>query len=93
MNANDLHSIHRPEHPPAAPSNGGLHDLLVDSCRLGPAPTRAREGAVIIATVVLVALVVVLLRPPLVLAAIVTGAVALHLAVRWVLGTRKWDRR
>ncbi|KXO98738.1 hypothetical protein [Tsukamurella pseudospumae] len=91
MNANDLHTAHRPEHRPA-PSTSGLHDLFVDSCRLGPAPTRAREGAVIIATVVLIALVVVLLQPPLLLAAIVTGVVAVHLAVRWVLGTRKWGR-
>ncbi len=92
MNAIDLHSAHRPSPQPSAPSNG-LHDLFVDSCRLGPAPTRAREGAVILATVIILALVVVLLQPPVVLAAVVTGVVALHLAVRWVLGTRKWDRR
>lgn len=93
MNANDLHTAHRPDHPPAAPSSGGLHDFFVDVCRLGPAPTRAREGAVIVATVVLIALVVVVLQPPVVLASIVAGVAALHLAVRWVLGTRKWDRR
>lgn len=93
MNANDLHTAHRPDHPPAAPSSGGLHDFFVDVCRLGPAPTRAREGAVIVATVVLIALVVVLLQPPVVLASIVAGVAALHLAVRWVLGMRKWDRR
>ncbi|MET9329402.1 hypothetical protein [Tsukamurella sp. NPDC003166] len=92
MNANDLHTAHRPHQPSRAPSTGALHNLLVDSCRLGPAPTRAREGAVVIATVVLIALIVILLQPPLLLAAIVTGVVALHLAVRWVLGTRKWDR-
>lgn len=92
MNANDLHSAHRPSPQPSASSNGGLHDLFVDSCRLGPAPTRAREGAVILATVILIALVVVLLQPPVVLAAVVSGVVALHLAVRWVIGTRKWDR-
>jgi len=93
MNANDLHSTHRPDLPPAAPSNGGLHDFFVDMCRLGPAPTRAREGAVIIATVVLIALVVIVLQPPLLLASILAAVAALHLAVRWVLGTRKWDRR
>ncbi|MGZ9827600.1 hypothetical protein ACXYTP_11895 [Tsukamurella ocularis] len=93
MNANDLHTAHRPHQSPAAPSSGALHDLFVDSCRLGPAPTRAREGAVVIATVVLIALVVILLQPPVVLASIVTAVVALHLAVRWVLGMRKWDRR
>lgn len=92
MNANDLHTAHRPDHPPAAPSSG-MHDFFVDVCRLGPAPTRAREGAVIVATVVLIALVVVLLQPPVVAAAIVSAVAALHLAVRWVLGTRKWVRR
>lgn len=93
MNANDLHTVHRPDHPHPTPSRNGLHDFFVDVCRLGPAPTRAREGAVIVATVVLIALVVVVLQPPVVLASIVAGVAALHLAVRWVLGMRKWDRR
>lgn len=93
MNANDLHRVHSPETRPAAPSKGGLHDLFIDSCRLGPAPTRAREGAVIVATVVLIALIVVLLQPPVLLATIVAAVVALHLAVRWVIGTRKWAGR
>ena len=93
MNANDLHTAHRPDHPPAASSTSGLHDFFVDVCRLGPAPTRAREGAVIVATVVFFALVVILLQPPVLLASIIAGVGALHLAVRWVLGTRKWDRR
>lgn len=93
MNANDLHTAHRPDHPTAAPSTGGLHDLFVDSCRLGPAPTRAREGAVVVTTVLLIALVVVLVQPPVLLASILAGLAALHLAIRWVLGMRKWDRR
>ncbi|BDH59048.1 hypothetical protein [Tsukamurella sp. PLM1] len=94
MNANDLHTAHRSHSDSQpAPSNSPLHDLFVDSCRLGPAPTRAREGAVVVATVLLIAAVVVLLQPPVVAAAIVTAVVALHLAVRWVLGTRKWARR
>ena len=51
MNANDLHTVHRPDHPHPAPSRNGLHDYFVDVCRLGPAPTRAREGAVVVTTV------------------------------------------
>ena len=70
-----------------------LPNLFVDSCRLGPAPTRAREGAVVVTTVLLIALVVVLVQPPVLLASILAGLAALHLAIRWVLGMRKWDRR
>ena len=51
------------------------------------------DAAVVVTTVPIVALVVVLLQPPVLLASIVAGVAALHLAVRWVLGTRKWDRR
>ncbi|KXO90010.1 hypothetical protein AXK56_07680 [Tsukamurella pulmonis] len=92
MNASDLHTAHRPHQPAPAPSSGALHNLFVDACRFGPAPTRAREGAVVVTTVLLIALVVVLLQPPVVAAAIVSAVAALHLAVRWVLGMRKWDR-
>ncbi|TWS19070.1 hypothetical protein FK529_11140 [Tsukamurella asaccharolytica] len=93
MNANDLHTVHQPDRPQAAPSSTGTPNLLADFIRLGPAPTRAREGAVIVTTVVLLALVVIVLQPPVLLASIISGVAALHLAVRWVLGMRKWDRR
>ncbi|GAB3129514.1 hypothetical protein GCM10027289_12140 [Tsukamurella serpentis] len=92
MNVNDLHSGHPPQRSPA-PSKGGLHDFLVDSLRFGPAPTAARERAVQIATVVIVALAMFLLQPPPVLVAIVIAAIALQLVVRLVLGRRRWSRR
>ncbi|WP_019202259.1 hypothetical protein [Tsukamurella sp. 1534] len=92
MNANDLHSLSHTssETPRRTESRGGAHDLLMDSMRLGPAPTRAREGAVIVTSVLFLAAVIAILQPPVIAAAIVSGVVALHLAVRWVLGTRKW---
>jgi hypothetical protein len=95
MNANDLHQLsatHAQPHPTPTPGSA-LHTIFMDSIRLGPAPTRAREGAVIVATVILIALLVLLLDPPIVLAAIITAVVALHMAVRWVIGSRKWARR
>ncbi len=93
MNANDLHTAHSGARRPAPPSTSPLHDLLMDSVRLGPAPTRAREGAVIVTSVIVIALAVVLLQPPLLLAALIAGAVTAHLAVRQVLGQRRWSGR
>lgn len=96
MDINDLHTSRS-----ATPDTGRapasdphpLHTLLVDSCRMGPAPTRAREGAVVVATVIIVALAVALIRPPVALSAIVLAFTAVTLAVRWVIGTRKWNAR
>ncbi|MDA0179956.1 hypothetical protein OJ997_06595 [Solirubrobacter phytolaccae] len=68
-------------------------ELLQDVLRLGPAPNRSRETFVTVVNVVLVGAVIALLRPePAVMAALV-GIIAVVTAIRWAVGSRKWDRR
>ncbi|CAM3839927.1 MULTISPECIES: hypothetical protein [Tsukamurella] len=64
----------------------------MDAVRLGPAPTRSREIFVIVITVVVLAAGFVAFQPPAALAAVVAAVIAAHMAVRWVLGSRKWGR-
>lgn len=80
-------------HRPAGFSDARAHDLLVDLCRIGPAPARSRELFTLAVTFVLLTLVIYLVRPPAVVIAGIVALSTLWAAVRWTVGTRKWDRR
>ncbi|QNG20125.1 hypothetical protein G4H71_13825 [Rhodococcus triatomae] len=80
-------------HREAGLREAGLHDLLMDAFRVGPAPTRSREAFVVVLTLVLVGLIVALLQPEPVVAAIGGTAIAAYLVIRWIVGTRKWGQR
>jgi hypothetical protein len=70
-----------------------LGNLVSDSMRFGPAPTRAREGAVILSTFVLLAVIISIVAPPVVYTAIVAAAIVVNFAIRWAVGSRKWGSR
>ena len=74
--------------------DASMHELFVDCCRIGPAPTRSREVFVIVVTAILLAaiLIVVSAGPLYVLTASVI--VAAFMVGRWVHGERKvWTPR
>ncbi|WP_336819753.1 hypothetical protein [Gordonia sp. MMO-8] len=74
--------------------DASFHDLFMDCCRLGPAPTRSRELFAIGVTAVLIGLVLVIVQPPLAAGAFAVGIAGAFMAVRWGIGTRdKWTRR
>jgi hypothetical protein len=70
-----------------------LANLVTDASRFGPAPSRGREVAVIVTTVVLMAAVLAIVQPTIVFTAIACALVVGNFAVRWALGTRKWGSR
>lgn len=70
-----------------------LANLMSDSVRFGPAPTRGREVAVILTTIVLLAIILAVVQPTAVFIAIAAAAVAVSFAVRWAVGSRKWSNR
>ncbi len=76
----------------------GSHDinfsnLLTDSARIGPAPTRGREIAVIVLTLILLAVVAAVVAPGVIATAIAAVVVVVAFAARWAVGTRKWGKR
>ncbi len=74
--------------------DASAHDLFMDFCRIGPAPTRSRELFVLVVTVVLIALVLSVITPPLGAALVAVGIVAVIMALRWVAGSRnRWTTR
>ncbi|ORM37496.1 hypothetical protein [Williamsia sp. 1135] len=70
-----------------------LGNLLSDSMRFGPAPTRGRELAVIACTFVLLAIVLAIVTPPVIFMAIAAAAIVVNFAIRWAVGSRKWGSR
>ncbi|WP_207841760.1 hypothetical protein [Williamsia soli] len=70
-----------------------LGNLLSDSMRFGPAPTRPREVAVIISTFVLFGIIAAVAAAPIVFVAIAAAAIATNFAIRWAVGSRKWGSR
>ena len=71
-----------------------MHELFVDCCRLGPAPTRGREAFGIVVTAVLVAAILIAMQagPGFIAAAV--AIVAAYMVGRWVYGERTvWDAR
>lgn len=82
---------HHPEsstRPPAGFRDASMHELFVDCCRLGPAPTRSRELFVIGVSAVLLAVIFALLAPTAGFVLVVTVLVGLYMVGRWVVGTR-----
>lgn len=80
--------------PEAGLRDASLHDLVMDCCRLGPAPTQSRELFVHAVTLLLVAIVFVIAQPPVGFMIAAVGVVALVMGVRWFIGTRtKWATR
>ncbi|NLG47738.1 hypothetical protein [Gordonia sp. (in: high G+C Gram-positive bacteria)] len=88
---------HHPEsstRPPAGFRDASPHELFVDCCRLGPAPTRSRELFVIGVSAVLLAVLFAILTPTAGFVVAVTCFVVLYMVGRWVVGTRtKWAKR
>jgi hypothetical protein len=82
-----------PVHPEAGFREAGLDDLIKDVSRLGPAPNRSREAFVIVVTILLLGALIAITQPAAPVAGVMVGAVAVYLAVRWVLGTRSWSTR
>ncbi|WP_420041547.1 hypothetical protein [Gordonia sp. MP11Mi] len=71
-----------------------MHDLFVDCCRLGPAPTRSREVFVIVTTAILLAVVFVVVRPSPLFIVAVSVVVVGFMGARWTVGERKhWNAR
>ncbi|WP_132992588.1 hypothetical protein [Gordonia zhaorongruii] len=71
-----------------------LHDLLIDSCRIGPAPTRSREVFVITVSLVLSAVVLGVLGASAIGYIGAYSIIAVYLAGRWIYGERKvWTNR
>ncbi|MET4048882.1 MULTISPECIES: hypothetical protein [unclassified Rhodococcus (in: high G+C Gram-positive bacteria)] len=75
------------------PNDTPAANLVKDAIGLGPAPTRAREAAVAVTTGVLAAVVLAALQPAVLFIAIASTAVVVNLAIRWIIGTRKWGSR
>lgn len=94
MNTSQQHQHTSPPDRHESDSQGiTLGNLLTDSARLGPAPSRTREAAVIVTTLVLFGIVAALIQPGAVIVSIVAAITAVSFVARWVIGTRKWDRR
>lgn len=70
-----------------------LGNLMSDSMRFGPAPTRSREVAVIVSTFVLFGIISVVAAAPVVVMAIAAAAIVVMFAIRWAVGSRKWGSR
>ncbi|GAA4670177.1 hypothetical protein GCM10023197_26980 [Gordonia humi] len=71
-----------------------MHELFIDCCRLGPAPTRGREVFVIAATAVLLAAVLIAVQAGLLFAATAGAIVAAYMIGRWAYGERTvWAAR
>lgn len=66
-------------------------NFLTDVMELGPAPTMSRELVVLVLTVVVVAIMFALVGPGPVMW-IASAAVAVFMAVRFVVGLRGWNR-
>jgi hypothetical protein len=88
-NAQTNHSVH----PEASLRDAGLDDLFRDVMRLGPAPNRSREAFVSVVTIVLLGAFIAITQPAAPAAGVMVGAIAAYLAIRWVLGLRKWGAR
>jgi len=84
---------HPPVHPEASLRDAGLHDLLADLFRLGPAPTRSRELFAGSITLILLGVVIGVVQPGPGAAAVIGAVVLGHLAIRWALGVRMWRQR
>ncbi len=86
------HTAHtsRPQRP-AGLREASLHDLIMDTMRLGPAPTRSRELFVIVIAAVLSLVLIGVVGWPV--GYIVAAVVTVHLAIRWVIGVRRWGSR
>lgn len=70
-----------------------LANLGMDAMRFGPAPTRTREAAVIVVTLLLGAVVLGITQPGAAIAGVAAVAVLAVFAIRWAVGTRKWGQR
>lgn len=70
-----------------------LANLGADAMRFGPAPTRSREAAVVVVTLLAVAVILGITQPGAVVAAVAAVVVLAGFAVRWAVGTRKWGQR
>lgn len=84
---------HRPQ-PEAGLRDASLHDLFMDCCRFGPAPTQSRELFVHAVTLLLIAIVFVIVKPVVgfMIAAVVL--IAIIFGIRWIISTRtKWATR
>lgn len=86
------HTAHTPRSPrPAGLREASLHELLMDTMRLGPAPTRSRELFVIVIAVVLTLVLIGIVGWPV--GYVVAAVMAVHLVIRWVVGVRRWGSR
>lgn len=70
-----------------------LSNLLLDAGRIGPAPTRSREVAVLLATIIVAAVLLGIAQPGAGIAAAAITVLIVVMAVRWAVGTRKWASR
>lgn len=81
------HGTDRPR-PEAGLRDASLHDLFMDCCRFGPAPTQSRELFVHAVTLVLIAIVFVIVKPAVGFMLAAVAIVAIIMGVRWLIGTR-----
>ena len=94
MNTTQRHQHNSPPDRHESGSQGiTLGNLMTDSARLGPAPTLAREVAVIATTLIVFGIVAAIAQPGAVIIAIAAAAVAVFFVIRGVLGSRKWGAR
>lgn len=71
-----------------------LHELLLDGCRVGPAPTRSREVFVIALTAALLVIIFIAVQASALFMATASGIVVVYMAGRWVYGERnRWNVR
>ena len=94
MNSTAQHPGTNRPRPEAGLRDASLHDLFMDCCRFGPAPTQSRELFVHAVSLILIAIIFVLLKPAVGFMITAVVLVAIIFGIRWAIGARtKWAGR
>lgn len=70
-----------------------LTNLVGDAIHIGPAPTRTREAAVVVVSLVLLTIIVGITTPDAVIVSVIVVVALAGFAIRWAVGTRTWGQR
>ncbi|MBM7368768.1 hypothetical protein [Gordonia hydrophobica] len=91
MNSTAQHPGTDHPRPEAGFRDASFHDLFMDCCRFGPAPTRSRELFVLAVTALLLALIFAIAQPAMGFVIAASVIVAAYMGVRWIIGIRtRW---
>lgn len=88
---NNTHDNNRPVHQAPGLRDAGFDELVKDVARIGPAPTASREAFAALVNIAVIVAAIFVLQPEPAVSAALAGFIGVYVAIRWIVGTRKWS--